>query len=161
MRLRRLERRVDDLENVLCRIPEPQQGEAPSAPLYPPAGSLPRALSRIWELRQSAWRSGRQFNMLYDFLISKFPGAIEHMERFLHPGSLSPSGSDDLEMLARGPEATSVPPSGVDLDDPIDDFDTEEDEPEDDEDEVATGSSGHGLPAETPTTPAPKRRRTS
>ena len=131
MRLRALERRVLDLENVLTRAPESQASDIPMAPLYPPAGSLPRTLARIWELRQAQFRTTRQFGMLYDWIVARFPGAISQMERILSPGTLSPTPEDDLELLAR-----SQPPTGVDPEDPISDFEaaTGEDNEDDEED---------------------------
>ena len=97
--------------------------------------------------------------MLYNFLILRFPGCISDLERCLRVDELSPADSDDLQEAAPDDPGMGFPPHDVDLlisDTGIPNPDEEEIEEEEEQGEAATGSD---LPAVTPTTPAPKRRR--
>ena len=113
LRLRQIERRLDRLEAVLSR--PNQTGVAPNstavihqpdAPLFPPPGALPRALDRLFAVRQQSHGNGRQLQLLYDFIVSRYPNAVADLERILNVTNepISPGDSDDLQLHPPSPE---------------------------------------------------------
>ena len=163
MRLRSLERRVAKVEQIMMH--SNATGHAPAPPSMPPDGAIPRALQRIFDLRVEAHRTSRQLTMLYDFLVLKYPGSVQELERILRVDSLSPSPSDDLYAEDSQAASSGIPPHDVDLmvadtgDHPGDvEASPAEDHCEDSAEEDESPSI-HGCPAVTPATPAPKRRR--
>ena len=121
-RLNQIERRMARVEAILSQ--QDQEAAAPAsnsvvnmprAPLYPPAGALPKALERLFALKQQSHDCGKRLQLLYDFLLVKFPGAVPQLERIMDGDPLSPSGSDDLDL--HPPSPTSEPQPHADQED--------------------------------------------
>ena len=114
MRLRALDRRLMRVEAVMAQD-RPQGADQPREPSFPPVGAIPRALTRLFNVRQQVHQVDHQFRMMYDFLLQKFPNAVQELERCLRNRALSPAPSDDLPGADDATSAASlVPPTGVD-----------------------------------------------
>ena len=109
-RLSQLERRMARVEAILSQPDQEAAAPAsdavvnmPRAPLYPPAGALPKALERLFALKQQSHDCGKRLQLFYDFLLERFPGAVPQLERIMDGDPLSPSGSDDLALHPPSP----------------------------------------------------------
>ena len=150
--IRFLERRVAQLEDILSRPSQSRIGStssvvsAPEAPLFPPPASFPKALDRVFDLKKQCHEQGKQLQLLYDFLLTRFPGAVPQLEAIQRRGQpLTPDSSDDLDLRPSG-----VPPTDVDG------GDTEATDPEA---AVIEDPETPSFPSTTPTTPAKRRRQ--
>ena len=156
------------IEAVLAQD-RPHEAAQPREPSFPPAGAIPRALTRLFNVRQQVRQVDRQLRMIYDFLLQKFPNAVQGLERCLRNQTLSPATSDDFPGADDATTAASlIPPTGVDrppADSEGDEYDEYGDEIADDD--VPTDSAGEprehsasgSFPAVAPTTPARAVRR--
>ena len=101
--LRQMERRLSRVEAVLTQHNQSSAGPTavvvnPAAPLFPPPAALPKALDRLCAVRQQCHSNGRQLQMVYDFIVSRYPNAIPDLERIMNQDPLSPHDSDDLAL---------------------------------------------------------------
>ena len=123
-KIRVLERRVNQLEGIVSRQAQKSAGGAsvircPELPLFPPAGTLPKAMEKLKETRHLVQEHEKQLQLIYDYIVSKWPSAVADMESIQARGTLSPEESDvELE------PADNPNDDAAEDDDTADDLDT-------------------------------------
>ena len=148
-RLRALELTVKKLENVVRAPAAPAAGATgtdPAPMVWPRAGAVPKALARIHEMRSELHQQMRTVQMMYDFLVNRFPGAVGEMELWTEQNPLTPSSEiEGLDIHAR----SSLPTEDA-CGDEIDEFGFEinDDTEISEEVEEAAAAPGHTITEE-------------
>ena len=101
-KIRVLERRVNQLEGIVSRQAQMAAGgssvvRCPELPLFPPPGTLPKAMEKLKETRQTVHEHEKQLQLIYDYIVSKWPSAIADLEAIQARGTWD-AGESDVEL---------------------------------------------------------------
>ena len=93
MRRNRVEKRLSVVEGILGSTSSGSSSPNPEPPSMPPPGAFQKALSKLKAHKGQLAQLNKATQLHYDFLLEKFPAAVETLEGLPKPQMDSPSST--------------------------------------------------------------------